>query len=693
MGVRIGGMISGMDTDSIVKGLSSAYQVKIDKKNKSKKKLEYQQDAWKTLNEKLTKLYKGTLSKMKTYGNYKTKKATVANSNGTDGGVKITASTSATNGSYKLKVNSAASAAFITGASLSSQKYTASYNAANATTFDKMHVKGGTETLADQLNGQKLTFRYDQTVTEKDADGNDVETTKKGTFEYEFNDASSVADINNKLKEAGITGLSASMKDGKISFSNTAGFTKKEDGSLDTAKATYSISGSALTTLGYDSSSVSVNVEQSQDAEGKYTFNTSASANTAFQYDTADTKLTGKTVASQYLSDAFAASSNVEDGKKYVSFNLAMGDGSKKEVKIYEDQTMDDVAKAIQTASGGKVNASFDATNQRFFLTSTETGAENDFKLEATDDNSKNVLMELGLHAESRFNTGKGAMSVQSATDAEIELNGAILTSKSNKIDAAGLGLTIDVGAAKIGEDLSVDVSADTDGVYNMIKDFFKEYNSLLADMTGAYNAEKSEYEPLTEEEEAAMTETQIQKWEDKVKADVLRRDDRLDTIINTMRNSLTSAVSITNPDGSTSKLSLASFGVTTGKWNEYGVIHIAGDEDDADYSDKTNKLKKALAEDPDKVMNTFGKVFSDLYGKLDKMMRSSTQRTYGNIYNDKTMKKQKEDYDKDITALQEKLEKTQDKYYKQFSKMEVALSKVNAVASQLGFGTTTGQQ
>lgn len=692
MGVRIGGMISGMDTDSIVKGLSSAYQVKIDKKNKSKKKLEYQQEAWKTLNEKLTKLYKGTLSKMKTYGNYKTKKATVANSNGTDGGVKITASSSATNGSYKLKVNSTASAAFITGASLSSQKYTASYNATNATTFDKMYSGDASNTLAKQLNGQKLEFTYSQKVTEKDADGNDVETTKDGTFEYEFNDASSIADINSKLKEAGITGLSASMKDGKISFSNTAGFTKNEDGSLDTAKASYSISGSALTTLGYDSASVSVNVTQSQDEEGKYTFNTSAGADTAFKYDTADTKLTGKTVASQYLSDAFAQSTSSEDGKKYVSFNLAMGDGTKKEVKIFEDQTLDDVAKSIQTASGGKVNASFDATNQRFFLTSTETGAENDFKLESTDAASKSVLMDLGLDADSRFNTGKGAMSVQTATDAEIELNGAILTSKTNKINAAGLGLNIDVGAAKIGEDLSVDVSADTDGVYNMIKDFFKEYNSLLADLTGAYNAEKSEYEPLTEEEEAAMTETQIQKWEEKVKSDVLRRDDRLNSLINTMRTSLTSAVSVKNADGTTSRLSLASFGVSTGNWNEYGVMHIAGDEDDADYADKTNKLKKALEEDPDKVMNTFGKVFSDMYSKLDKMMKSNSQRSFGNIYDDKAMKKQKDEYDKDIKTLQEKLEKTQDKYYSQFSKMEVALSKINGVASQLGFNTM-GQQ
>ena len=55
-------------------------------------------------------------------------------------------------------------------------------------------------------------------------------------------------------------------------------------------------------------------------------------------------------------------------------------------------------------------------------------------------------------------------------------------------------------------------------------------------------------------------------------------------------------------------------------------------------------------------------------------------------------MKSHDEGYDKDIKKLEEKLEAMQDKYYKQFSKMEVALSKLNSVSSSLGFGGTTGQ-
>ena len=74
-------------------------------------------------------------------------------------------------------------------------------------------------------------------------------------------------------------------------------------------------------------------------------------------------------------------------------------------------------------------------------------------------------------------------------------------------------------------------------------------------------------------------------------------------------------------------------------------------------------------------------------------MMRSSSLNSSQTIYYDKQMKSQIDDYDDDVKKLQDKLTAMQDKYYDQFSKMEVAMSKINATASQLGFQSTTGSQ
>lgn len=759
MPIRLSGMVSGLDTEAIVQGLSSAYQTKIDKVTKRKKTLTYQQEAWSTLNSKIYSFYTGTLSKVKTYGNYKTKAATVAG--GTKASMKVKASSDAVEGSYKVKINSTASAAFLTSARLASAKYTASYAATNATTFQEMYDENGSK-LSDSLIGKSLTFEGTQMKAKKDADGNELYTldidgaaasidlydaagnvtgtvTEATTaqieaylskikekdpdhydsskyhvaavleqgdalsaFTYTFTKNSSVSDINKALTDAGFTGLSAEMQEGKIVFGNTAGMTTNADGSIRQTGASYSISGAdALTALGLNadaSGKVDVNTtatkETDDDGNEKYVYTRTVSSDHTFKYDVADTSLSGKSKLSEFLGDIFKDNYQTdEDGKKYLKYNLVMGSGATAKtttLKITEDTTVNEFTKAIQDASRGKVTASFDAKNQRFFLNSKSTGSENSFSLEAASSaGSEEALQKLGL-IEGNPYTGNDVMSKQAATDAVIELNGATLTSSSNDVKVDSLGLTLTVESAAPDEELSLNVSKDTDGIYKMVKDFLKEYNNLVKDMSELYYAEKTDYEPLTDEEEDEMSDKQVEKWEEKVKAAVLRRDDSLYSIMNTMRNGLAQTVSVKDKDGTSHNYSLSSLGISTGNYLEYGILHLAGDEDDAEYASKTNKLKNLIEDDPDKVMNILAGVTSNLYQTMTKKMKSTSLNSYQKLYNDKTMKKQSESYDDEIDKLKEKLESVQDKYYQQFSKMETALSKLNSTASSLGFGSTT---
>ena len=49
MAIRVSGLISGLDTDSIVQELVSAYSTKKDKYVKAQTKLEWKMDAWKSM--------------------------------------------------------------------------------------------------------------------------------------------------------------------------------------------------------------------------------------------------------------------------------------------------------------------------------------------------------------------------------------------------------------------------------------------------------------------------------------------------------------------------------------------------------------------------------------------------------------------------------------------------------------------
>ena len=65
MSMRMTGMFSGMDTESIIQELVSAKQTKVDTQKKAQTKLEWKQDAWKELNTKLKNLQSKYIANMR----------------------------------------------------------------------------------------------------------------------------------------------------------------------------------------------------------------------------------------------------------------------------------------------------------------------------------------------------------------------------------------------------------------------------------------------------------------------------------------------------------------------------------------------------------------------------------------------------------------------------------------------------
>ena len=80
MAIRITGMYSGLDTESIISELVSAQSYKKNKLVKEQKKLSWKQDAWKSLNTKIYSFYQ-KLDDMRLQSSYLKKKTVVSNSN------------------------------------------------------------------------------------------------------------------------------------------------------------------------------------------------------------------------------------------------------------------------------------------------------------------------------------------------------------------------------------------------------------------------------------------------------------------------------------------------------------------------------------------------------------------------------------------------------------------------------------
>ena len=114
MALRMTGLMSGLDTESIVAALMETHKAKKHKVDSKKQKLEWTQEIWSSLNTKIYNFYKDYAGKMRFQTNYKTKKAVSSDS----AKVTATAGNSATNGTYRVNVTSLAKAQYVTSGKL-----------------------------------------------------------------------------------------------------------------------------------------------------------------------------------------------------------------------------------------------------------------------------------------------------------------------------------------------------------------------------------------------------------------------------------------------------------------------------------------------------------------------------------------------------------------------------------------------
>ena len=632
-GMRLTGLISGMDTESMVNELVKASCTKLDKAKQDKQLLEWKKEAWQGLNTKLYDFYKTEVSSLRLASTFKLKSATSSD----ESKVSIKAGSQAANGSHSVVVKQLASSAYLTGSNikLSGNSYTTYSQASVTTNFADMTDDQG-NSLA--LTGKSITIKA----------GND--TIAPLTFELGGtgeNGVANLSELNSKLAETeGYKGLKASFLDGKLTFTNST--LKKNADGVETGEV-FTIESEAL--------GLSGDVEFKKDEDGKG--NTlEGSVDLRVQKDFTSTDITKSTKLSD-IGIAVGTTFTIK-GKDFV---------------VDKDTKISDFTEGLSKLG---VNANFDVNQGRFYINASATGEEYNFDITASDATALDIL---GLSESA------GATKVD-ARDAIIEYNGVSYTGSSNTFELNGL--TITAKGVTNDEAIQATVASDTDGVYNSIKSFVKKYNEMVDELTKLYNEAKPKYDPLTDDERSKLSDTQIEQWEKEAKVGLLRRDETINNLLSSMRQILNTGIEVVDKDGNTKKYTLSTLGIVTGDYTENGKLHILGDADDPVYAGQTNTLKETLEKNPE----IFSQIFAgskenagiglQLYNSLNKAMsRSETSRSL-TFYNDITLEKSIKEKDEDIDKWKEKLQKMEDKYYKQFTAMEKAMAEMQTQQSYL---------
>ncbi|NHN33892.1 flagellar filament capping protein FliD [Paenibacillus agricola] len=327
-------------------------------------------------------------------------------------------------------------------------------------------------------------------------------------------------------------------------------------------------------------------------------------------------------------------------------------------------------------------------TNVTAFYDSVENKiafmANNSGKTNGSSGKEANIVFE-GALLKTVFQVGGSSPDVDSGIDAEVKINGLTTSRTSNTFTVNGIEVTL---KKEGGVAATISTKSDADKIMESVKTFINDYNDVLKTLNDKSTETKNtDYLPLTTEQKEALSEKQIESWESKAKAGLLRNDPILASMTRTLRSSMTAIVD----SGSDKYNSLASIGISTGQYYENGKMYI----------DET-KLREAIEANPDAVKAIFtGDATDDspskagvgerLYTQLNSGLTDLTKKAgLANIsYDDSQLSKRIYDIDSEMTIKLKRLSTIEDNYYKQFTAMETALNKLNSqgenLLSQLG--------
>jgi len=621
------GMISGMDTDSLVEKLLSSTQSKIDKQKGLKTQTE-----WKIEN------YRDVITQINSFSSkYFNTSYGASVKNNLASSAFFNAMTSKVTSGNAVKIISSAA-----GASTEDMNIIVKQLASKAKLTSSVNVSGDSVLKAGQIN-------VDQIKSVIDANG-----------EYTFTLSLDGAQKAITLKNADVTDVDGNITEDsiinalKVEVSQKFGdYVKVIDTEVDGAKS-FNLEVDFGTEKGHELKVTGANARALGFVPG-------ASTRISTSSKLGNLGLTG---------DSFSFEIN---GEKF-SFTA--------------ENTIADVISAVNKSDAG-VKLSYSSLSDSFSMETIESGSK--FGINITE-TSGDFLSK--IFGSDKFTGGVlNSDAVTAGTDAIVSINGNEFSRTSNNFTVEGVSLQLTNVSAKkfdgagneIGyEETTVSTERDTEAVFETIKSFVEDYNKMIEKLNGYVYAEPTyrEYAPLTDAQRDEMTESQIEKWEEKSKQGLLYRDSTIRTFLQKMRSAL-----YTRSDSSS--IALYDIGIeTSSNMDDRGKLVI--DEEALKEALSTNmeeveKLfagENGLSSKLTKIMDDTAKVSAATPGELVRLAGAKESKA---TQTNSTLYAELKRIDDRISLLNTRYEKEKDRYWKQFNAMETIISNYSSQSAYLG--------
>ena len=374
-----------------------------------------------------------------------------------------------------------------------------------------------------------------------------------------------------------------------------------------------------------------------------------------------------------------------KDGKRFQEYELTVNGVSIG--KYNKDTALETVLNDINSNTEAGVSVSFSKTTNQFVFTAKETGAGG--RVEIGGELGERLFGKVDVTDKDHYTAGQDAKFTATINGQKMEFSRS-----SNTFDLDGMSITLNgTFEVKDGETpVTFSSKTDTDKIIDVVKTMVEDYNAIVSEVKKAYSdmplekSDGSRYKPLTDEDKADMTESEIKAYEEKAKTGILFMDRDLSSLYSALR----SAVAPGGSDGSF----LRSIGIKTSY--EDGLTTLSLDE---------NALREALEQNPDQVKDAFtkskenGAASDGLMASIQKVTdryAATTGATKGILIEkagskyspsaalNNTLLEQMKDIDKQVDKWQAKMSDKVDYYTNKFTQLEMLIAQMNSQSSSL---------
>lgn len=332
-----------------------------------------------------------------------------------------------------------------------------------------------------------------------------------------------------------------------------------------------------------------------------------------------------------------------------------------------QGQTVEWLVNQVQSAAG--VDISFENGSVKIGSAGSVTG----------EGDGKKLLETLFGTDTLTFGTAGAAADITEGKNAKLSVNGKTVERNTNSFEIEGITLELtDTSSGPI----TLTTNKDTDKIVEGFKSFVEDYNKLIEQLNDCISesATYKKYAPLTEEQRKAMSDREVELWEEKAKEGLLRNDSNISSFLSDMRTALYQSV-----DGA--GLALYDMGIeTSDSWRDNGKLIL--DE---------SKLKAAVSTNLEGVQKLMTDKEKGIGVLLDTAVKAAANVSTGSpgslvsyagtkavLTTDNSLYQQLKNVSNTLSNLNIRYEAERTRYWNQFTAMEQAISNLNNQSSWL---------